>query len=174
VTRARPGLLIAVLAAVLALGACGGDEPESIPTPAIPTDLPTGLPTGLGDPFTQGTAHVELTGGIDVAFDVPLTSVGSGFDESTSVGSVSFADTEGNTFGIGGQFTTGSTSAGFVLSITTTQPQVSFFTSLAGECTVAFDEASADGVSGSFECTDLSTGGTGPTVDATGTFEASP
>ena len=169
--RLRPTLLGLVLTSLVIAG-CTGETSDIVPTINVPTN-PTGLPSLPGTHFTQGTAHVELSGGITKSFDVPLTQVGATFNEGGG-SSLPYADTAGNSFGIAGVFQNGSTSNTLVITITVTEPQIALLTSIGAECTLAFDDTSEEGVSGSFECTDLSTGGTGPTVDATGTFEATP
>jgi len=160
-----------LLAAALALAACNGGSPSETPGVSVPSV--SGLPSLPGTHFTQGTAHVELSGGIDATFDVPLTTVGATFNPDGG-SSLPFADTSGYSFGVAGVFETGPTSNELVVTITTTQPQIALLTSLSGECTLTFAETSEEGVTGSFVCEDLSTGGTGSSVDATGEFEASP
>ncbi len=169
--RLRPALLGLVVASLVMAG-CGGETSDILPTINVPTN-PTGLPSLPGTHFTQGTAHVELSGGINKSFDVPLTQVGATFNEAGG-SSLPYADTTGNSFGIAGVFTNGPTSNTLVITVTVTDPQIALLTSIRGECTLAFDDPSEEGVSGSFDCTDLSTGGTGPTVNATGVFEATP
>jgi hypothetical protein len=161
----------ALLSAALALAACNGGSPSATPTINLPSV--SGLPSLPGTHFTQGTAHVELSGGIDATFDVPLTALGATFNPDGG-SSLPFADTSGYSFGLAGVFETGPTSNELVVTITTTQPQIALLTSLQGECTLTFDDLAESGITGSFTCEDLSTGGSGERVDATGEFEASP
>jgi hypothetical protein len=77
--RLRPTLLSLAVAGVVLAG-CDGGTSDIVPTVNPPT-IPTALPSLPGVHLTQGTAHVELTGGIQMSFDVPLTSVGATFNE---------------------------------------------------------------------------------------------
>jgi hypothetical protein len=126
--------------------------------------------TGAGEFFGQGTAHIVLSGGFDLTVDLGLTPNASTFDPSGAT--VSYADSAGTAFTVGGRFQDGPTSAELVITINVVQPVVAILISAAGECTLAFDDLSAEAVSGSFTCSDLSSGGSGPSVDAEGTFEA--
>ena len=169
-------LLPAALAAALVLTGCGGEDPipqVTLPTnlPSIPTDIPTGVPSGLGTNLTEGTARVELSGGVDIAFDVPLITP-SVYNPPPGAGTLSYGDTAGNAMAIGGALQEGPTSALLVVTITTAQPEITLFISQAGECTLAIEDADQDSISGTVECSDLDGGEGGPT-DATITFEAS-
>ncbi|MEX2458463.1 MAG: hypothetical protein WD770_05710 [Actinomycetota bacterium] len=159
--HSTPAALPLLLA--LAASACGGGGGTPATTP--PTIVP------VETFFGQGSAHVVLSGGVDVTVDLGLTPNVSGFDPNAA--SLSYGDSAGASFAVGGRFEDGPTSADLVVTINIVQPVVAILVSAAGECTLAFDDLSEQAVSGSFTCADLSSGGSGASVDAEGTFEAS-
>ena len=162
------------LAAAALLAACGGGGTSDDATPTAAPTTPTGLfPSGLGSSFKDGSAHVELSGDLDLVYDVGLSVQTSIFNEAGAA--LSFADATGRTLGVAGQFEEGApqeTSSTLVITVTVVEPEIQLFISQAGECTVEFEQADAEAIRGSFECTGLSGSQGGRTVDATGTFEA--
>lgn len=171
----RPIRLALVTAlASLTLAACGGDTPGTLPTTGDPTNFspPAGGDGGAGTvTFTTGTAHVETSDGASA--DIPVDPDGSSFNDTDDTGSLSFSADNGDAVAMGGKFSDGPTNVepGTSLSLTIALGGA-FYSSIAGECTLDFDDVGADAVTGSFECSDLN-GGTGP-VDINGDFEARP
>jgi hypothetical protein len=133
-------------------------------------------PGGAEHPFKTGTAHVETSTGVTV--DVPLNPEGSTYTESPPIvtGALSWQATTAqgvNAVAIGGRFADADTNLDGInavsLTITLTDDGV-IVISTGGDCTLDFDEVSAQSVTGSFQCLNVSLGdGKG---DVTGTFEA--
>ncbi len=185
----RIGIAAASFLLALGLVACGGGGGSTPTTPALPTALPSlptalpslptslpSLPSGLpslpgSGSLSSGSAHVDITGDVSTSFD--LTTLESpSYIPGTVVG-VSYTDQKGDTFSVGGLAPEGSTktSPTLAVSFSAVQPTLIVGASVGGECTVNIDDESADHLSGTVTCQNLSTSGQNVNVNAT--FEAS-
>jgi hypothetical protein len=196
--RSMRALAMAGSAAVLWMAACGGGSGNGISTPTgilatpfpettlpsglptalpsgIPTDLssllPSGVPTGNVGSLTQGTAHLEISGGATATVDLPTLKTGV-FAPGTALG-MSWTDDKSDVLAIGGIAFTGSatTSTTLVLSFAVTSPQLLAAASTAGECTMTLTDATASHVQGTADCQNLQVSGQSLTLHAD--FEAS-
>lgn len=172
-----------VLALGLALASCGGgqgDEGE-VTTPSPPTSptaspgaSPAETPTAVSGPVTPATgeAHVEVTGDIARAFDVPLDEeFTSRFNPSTGRFSLAFDNKAMPEL----------TLDRLTLAVRSDPMQVTIiaegdvFQGFEDDCTLTVLRLDAGGVEGTFSCPMLSSAiETGAEVSASGTFSAAP
>ena len=157
--------VVATLAlAILAVPACGDDEPGAR-DPGNEDDRPAGR-------LADGEARLDVSGDLRESVTLGLRP-DSVYSASPGGMSLSFEDERGNRLGVGGATFTGTrtTSLQLLLTITIGGNEPSLFVSEGGECTVRVDRADATGVDGAFDCADLAN--EEASIDATGTFSAS-
>jgi hypothetical protein len=189
---------IALLGPLAFVGACSKDEPAPViePTSAFqPTgstgatsatgetggttgttgDLPTTTAGAATGRVSSGQAAFTLTG--DLRTSKALANLVSTVYAPPPGGMALVWTAGGNdetTVGLGGISFTGTQPTSPSLSLTITvqdKGAITAFISSAGECTVTIGLASANQISGAFNCTDLSAG-SDVVVDATGSFNA--
>jgi hypothetical protein len=153
----------AIVAALVAASACGGDG-----------DAATG-PSPLGGRLTEGEAEVVVVGGLEAEFVAPLDPDAPNIFQPPDGGfALNWSDQSSQGFGVGGPLYMGTreTDQELSLSITLVEDELPVvFSSFDGECIVGITTVGDDAISGSFECTGLVVGDT--TIDAEGRFTAS-
>jgi hypothetical protein len=150
VARAPAVLTLALFA--LVAGACTGKNPaEKI----------------AGVPLSNGTAHVEVTGGIELSFDAPL--------ERAMVGQVAtvfvYRSESNDLFSITGLGIDGPTKTSNTLPLVVTSGDLSA-TSAEGECTIELTHGDENSEDGTATCTNLDSNQ--GTISLEATFSASP
>ncbi len=158
--RSRRPRLLALLATVALLAACGDDDVRGT---AGDGDQPPGRLAG-------GEATVEVSGDLDAELRLALRP-DSVYSAPPGGMSLSYDDDAGSFLGIGGETAAGTRPTSLQLSLTITVEGEALFVSEGGECTVDIDRADATGVGGSFQCTDLAN--ETASIDAAGAFAAS-
>lgn len=180
--RILAGLLVAVAFIAAACSkdepaGTGGGSPSTGAAPGTTASSPTAQPTevqGLKGVKT-GEAAVEVSGDLRASLDLKELITPAVFQPPPGGLAINWKDDERDLFGIGGTSFTGSqdTTEELVLSLAVNDANgFHNFISSAGECTITIDRADPTGVEGSFDCTNLGNGA--DTIDATGTFSASP
>jgi hypothetical protein len=153
----------ALVAAVVAASACGGDG-----------DAATG-PSPLGGRLTEGEAEVVVMGDLEAEFTAPLDPEAPNIFQPPDGGfALNWSDPSSQGFGVGGPLYTGTreTDQELSLSITLVEEELPVvFSSFEGECIVGITTVTDDAISGSFECAGLVVGET--TIEAEGQFNAS-
>ena len=175
-----------MVAAVLALSACGGGSSgdgggESEPaggSSAVKTSAPSGGGGGGGGGFNGGTAHVEVAGGptADLPLDSGLTTwfeagmhlVWSDGEQHLAITGTS--QTGSRETGAGGA---DAGALGLELTVSNGDGGLDLYDSVAGECTVDVTKSSASGVEGTFDCTDVKSTISGKPADISGSFSTS-
>jgi hypothetical protein len=144
-----------------------------------PTGVTAGLPTGGGGggrpgKLKSGQAAFSVTG--DLKTSAALANLVTGaYAPPPGVLAIVWAagGADASNVGLGGLSFTGSKPTSATLTLTVTvqdKGTIATFISSAGECSVTIGQASANRVSGAFNCSNLSDGSN--TVDLTGSFSA--
>ncbi|HXJ64239.1 MAG TPA: hypothetical protein VNN79_10840 [Actinomycetota bacterium] len=154
------GLAFGAVAFVLIVGtACVGGG----------NDIQSEIQKVGGVPLTTGTAHVEITGAKDLAFDAPLEKGQVG----TAVTVFLYRSSDDDVFsitGLGiGDTGTATTSTNLALTITSSEVSAD---SLTGECTIKVAHEEANSVSGTAVCTNLDSNE--GTIGVNASFSAAP
>jgi hypothetical protein len=153
----------AVVAALMAATACGGDG--EAPTP----------PTPLGGRLTEGQAEVVVMGDLEAEFTASLDPEAPNIFQPPDGGfALNWSDPSSQGFGVGGPLYTGTRETDQELSVSITLVEEDLpvvFSSFEGECVVGITTVTDDSISGSFECAGLVVGET--TIEAEGEFSAS-
>ncbi len=179
--RWRPA---APLALMLIVAACGkGDDVASAPSLEGPSTHTTQSPApGTRIPLSTGNAKMHVSGGISGTYTLGTMIPASFVAPSEGAVTVGWQDADLNGIGLVGDASRGRirTSASTGLNITAgcgAETGCRHFHSEQGECAVTIIELETDGtVGGRFTCTDIEGIGddVGTTIDADGTFSASP
>jgi hypothetical protein len=156
-------------------GAAGPTSTDSSGPLGETAGLPTG-PEGGGPPgeLKSGRAAFTVTG--DVRTSAALPNLVSGaYAPPPGVLAIVWAagGTDAANVGLGGLSFTGTKPTSPTLTLTITvqaKGTIATFVSSAGECNVTIGQASADRLSGAFDCANLSDGSN--EVDLTGSFSA--
>jgi hypothetical protein len=174
----RRSLVLAVVAATLA-SACGGGDPDRAePTPTGPTGGTGALPRPSPAAGWVGTATFDISGGVrdgadltmavgTVALDPEELVVAWTDDAGEHALAILWAGTEPPALGVPIE--------GFLVTITTPETlEHGSYGDERGGCSVTLDRYGPDGLSGTFDCTDLEVPDRGlPSASATGIFELS-
>ena len=199
----RVAAITTVLAVATACGGGGGGDPTETPTTpdaAITTPAPeetsaapeetepTTGETAAGPVeevnFTQASAHVEITGAFERTVDLDTVVFATYGGEQPNVGLsvIERSDAPTATFNV--VFPIGTTtietdeSMALYLAFSVQDEEGTehvFLVMEPGACSVTVEQATPDGVSGTWECTEVAaTTDSSVVVDASGTFTASP
>jgi hypothetical protein len=170
------GLAIMVSAAIaVAASSCsgGGSGPSPSPTPSLspsPSELSSSSPSVAPETFTEGRASAQVAGDVEAEFTARLaTPALSGPPPSSFALRWSRGD---DSIGMAGPAFRGTEPTSNTLSFVIVAGGT-MFRSLAGECQVTIDTATARRLSGSFTCNGLKSQNGTLTVDASGRFSAS-
>ena len=137
--------------------------------------LPTGIDGGGGGKLKTGQAAFTVTGGLKTSAALP-NLVSGAYAPPPGVLAIVWAagGTDASNVGLGGLSFTGTKPTSPTLTLTITvqaKGTIATFISSAGECSVTIGVASADQVSGAFNCPNLSSDGSFR-VNVTGSFSA--
>jgi hypothetical protein len=163
---------IAVLAAVLLLPACGGDDSDTADTTTTATTT-TPAPPGA---FSTGEASVQVTGDVEAEFTAPIDVGESVYNEEDSEHDLLFLAEDGNALRVTVQAPEGVDEEPFIgigLPGTSLFDENYFPDQFNTRCEVELTTATPTAIEGSFRCNDLDRGDGEQTIDAVGTFSAS-
>ncbi|MCA1726917.1 MAG: hypothetical protein LC722_04500 [Actinobacteria bacterium] len=175
-----PVRLVAILS-LLALAACGGDDPADTPpatTSVAPTtESPEPQPLATTAEFTSGTASVTVTGDRTESFEGALDPEGGhGFDGDEDL-ELDYQSEQG--WSIRLDFTPtgeGPAESDWVAvgmpGQTIDDPEY-YYDGFETLCDTTLTQADSNGVAGTFTCTDLPNTAEDKTIDVEGTFSAS-
>lgn len=159
-------------------GSTGATAPTG-PTSDGPTGMTAGLPTGSQDGgkpgnLRSGQAAFTVTGDLSGSAALP-NLVSAAYAPPPGVLAIVWAagGADPSNVGLGGLSFTGTKQTSPTLTLTVTvqaEGTIGTFISSAGECSVTIGQASADRLSGAFDCSNLSDGSN--VVDLTGSFDA--
>jgi hypothetical protein len=192
---ARELTMTAVLATALCLGlvACGDDSSgeadgrRTTSTSAAPTTTPTaGRPTSPGCPvpivpsvrrycYRNGTAHAEVSGAVTATVDAPInaTTANALFPAPMDM-ILPYTGANGTAVLVIGNTYPGTFPSNLPWAVRIETAPGQSWNAGEGECDITVETATEEKIEGSFSCRKVP-GTPGPgTVDATGTFVATP
>jgi hypothetical protein len=188
------GLTTTALATALCLGlaACGDDssgessERTSTSTSTSPTTTTLGPPTSPGCPtsivasvkrycYRNGTAHAEVSGAVTQTVDVPIegTKANALFPAPMDM-ILPYAGTDGTSILVVGNTYPGTFPSNLPWGVRIETSPDQSWNAGEGECDITVKTATEQRIEGSFVCEEVPNPAGTATVDATGTFVATP